>query len=39
MMTGVKFTVGLLIVMAVLMCIGAFAISSEGTSCPDNVSV
>ena len=37
MLTGIKFTIGILVIMAILMCIGAFAISSNGTSCPDSV--
>lgn len=37
MLTGIKFTIGILVIMAILMCIGAFAISSNGTSCPDSL--
>lgn len=37
--SSLKYTLGFLIVMGVLMCIGAFAISTNGSSCPDLVRV
>ena len=35
LMTSFKFTLGFLIVMGVIMCIGAFALNTDGTSCSD----
>jgi hypothetical protein len=37
LITASKFTLGVLIVMGVLMCIGAFAISTNGSTCTNTV--
>ncbi len=36
-MSGLKFTIGFVIVMGILMCIGAFALGSDGTICGDSL--